>query len=130
MGVPENAYPVYKSYGRGWECHRGFRIEDGRYVEVDVPPHAHLTDEGSEQLDLGPTAVASSSAGDGPAGALSSHDAQPIQSSLRTKGARNAAPSSAERSAGAGTDPRESRTPRARAAQPEAAGHQRGVAEA
>ena len=32
-----------KTYGRGWDCDRGFRAVDGKCAAVKVPDDAHLT---------------------------------------------------------------------------------------
>lgn len=44
--VPDNAYATKTSYGKGWECRRGFRERDNKCVAFEVPENAHLNYRG------------------------------------------------------------------------------------
>jgi hypothetical protein len=41
VDVPANAFPT-SSYGRGWACRRGYRMEEGACVAIHVPANAYL----------------------------------------------------------------------------------------
>ena len=47
VDAPANAFGSGASYGRGWECHRGYRVVDEACAKVLVPEHAYLTSSGS-----------------------------------------------------------------------------------
>ena len=46
--VPENAFYTGGSYGRGWECERGYRAAGGRCDLVALPDNAHLDQSGHD----------------------------------------------------------------------------------
>lgn len=47
-GIPEHAYVTTTSYGKGWECQRGFRESGNKCIEVRVPENAYLDDRGDQ----------------------------------------------------------------------------------
>ena len=43
IALPDNAYATGRSYGRGWDCHRGFEVANDSYCsEIPVPENAFL----------------------------------------------------------------------------------------
>ena len=40
--IPANAYSSNASYGKTWQCHRGYIAKGDSCVEIAVPEHAYL----------------------------------------------------------------------------------------
>ncbi|MGI9521189.1 MAG: hypothetical protein ACR2PG_06015, partial [Hyphomicrobiaceae bacterium] len=46
--IPNNAFATGSSFGRSWECERGFRAVGRVCVAVNPPQNAHLNYSGSD----------------------------------------------------------------------------------